>query len=692
MEKLKLSELDPSECMYTCKDEIIKKYNLPSEFAKEPDNKDILFEEPSDIYKPNARMVSFKTTPERLPWWVASIETRYWEGLGKNKDFIINWRDHRKLSKDKDLIQVDISSQSLSQPEKLFTISIHLTTGCITCQGTQYIAFKDSEFGKLLKFVKVFETNKEITLPKEVTFSKVLHTDKDSEITFPKKPETDDEITHIKAIKELNTEEDKFIKVQLDTIINSLSSLESKYCNFIATQASTEEKVKTLEVTLNKKLVETVNSTDQIEEKVKKMGDTLSKGQTKTDDKINKMNDKMSQNQSINEEKINNMTKRLMVNEEKIKQMEEAMKKGQPVNNDLKSDNIRLNEEIKILRQEIKDKNSVIQTLKEPLKYLETENSKLRQETIVLHQEIEDKNSEIQLINLKIKVTEQENTTLKEQLKSDWVTPITRNKVSSILTTPEVETEYINIPDEDVTIISDSHGKQLDGEKLYRYKKSSVHILDNKTTKGAKEFIERNQNLGSNTVIVTGSNDLTDRSVEDVIEDTNNLIQYHEENFPNSKLHIFPAIHRLNNKPYNDKVNKFNKEIFKFQSNHTSIIRNTELHELNPLLFAGDNVHFNKSGNLALVDVLKSHLNPVLGLLPYVKRKSNESRNNAHNQNYPQHQEPNLTFKPYNQNSQHYQGSNHYQTYKPYDQRQSSRTQNNRNNVKEDLMKLISQL
>ena len=148
MEMLNIKELSISTYAFTLK-EVQSRYRLPSTFTKVPDNKSILFEEVSNINKPAAKMVSWKTNPERLPAWIAALEKRYEKDLGAVDAYIIKWKDHRILDSPKDLIQLECTFID----QKLFTLSVHLTTGCITCQGAQYLEFAKQEFNKLKTFL-----------------------------------------------------------------------------------------------------------------------------------------------------------------------------------------------------------------------------------------------------------------------------------------------------------------------------------------------------------------------------------------------------------------------------------------------------------------------------------------------------------------------------------------------------------
>lgn len=283
---------------------------------------------------------------------------------------------------------------------------------------------------------------------------------------------------------------------------------------------------------------------------------------------------------------------------------------------------------------------------------LQQENSRLRVEITNLKSEIaikEAENSKLSSLinskNLIIGNLEETVEVLTRDNNRNWQVKDKKKQISD----PEKITRplsYSNLAEEDVvdivssnesldtresetniTLISDSHARDLDAKKLYQQKIVSIHIPENKTIEGALAFLKKASLVGEHTLTLVGSNDLVYKSVADTISDLRQLVELHEAKFPDSNLHILPAIHRLHDKAYNAKVNQFNSEIYQFQSKHTSIMRNTEIHERNSDMYQSDCVHFLRAGTLALVNVIKSHLNPILGFLPYIPNKTSMRQN-----------------------------------------------------------------
>lgn len=171
MEVIKNTELDTELSKLMIHDGIRNmksKYQLPDAFSGKPKNKNIKFENVADMYNPDACMVSCKTSIDRLPAGFLAFERRYWEQL---ECLEVNWIDFRRKDEDsKELIQIELINTA--KECKIFTISIHLSTGCITCQGTGYKDLANFEFPRLLNLVQKLTSRKgrerPETIPKEI--------------------------------------------------------------------------------------------------------------------------------------------------------------------------------------------------------------------------------------------------------------------------------------------------------------------------------------------------------------------------------------------------------------------------------------------------------------------------------------------------------------------------------------------
>jgi hypothetical protein len=139
--------------------EFHKKYSFPTTFKKSK-NATIPYEMIEDgQYNNNARMVSFRTDVDKLPYWVLTMELRYWTQIGNNDNYVVQWDDSD------DEVQINVL-QRVPKETKLFAIKIHLGTGTITCQGNHYNMFAKHEFPRLLSCTDTFQKLAKNQFPK----------------------------------------------------------------------------------------------------------------------------------------------------------------------------------------------------------------------------------------------------------------------------------------------------------------------------------------------------------------------------------------------------------------------------------------------------------------------------------------------------------------------------------------------
>ena len=103
MEVIKDTELDTemSELMiFDGIHNMKSKYQLPDAFSGKPKKTNIKFENVPDMYRPDARMFSYKTRIDSLLAWFLAFERRYWEQLGSDECLEVNRIDFRRKDED----------------------------------------------------------------------------------------------------------------------------------------------------------------------------------------------------------------------------------------------------------------------------------------------------------------------------------------------------------------------------------------------------------------------------------------------------------------------------------------------------------------------------------------------------------------------------------------------------------------
>ena len=97
------------------------------------------------------------------------------------------------------------------------------------------------------------------------------------------------------------------------------------------------------------------------------------------------------------------------------------------------------------------------------------------------------------------------------------------------------------------------------------------------------------------------------------------LLSYCKEKNPSTSFHVLPAFVRVNEGNFNGRVKLFDEEIKAFcaKDHNYEYIENWLIFSHSKSVFQQDGIHFTVTGQKGLARILKSHLNPKLGLRPY---------------------------------------------------------------------------
>lgn len=135
-----------------------------------------------------------------------------------------------------------------------------------------------------------------------------------------------------------------------------------------------------------------------------------------------------------------------------------------------------------------------------------------------------------------------------------------------------------------------------------------------------------------------GSNDLSEKETNTYVAEMKNLIQRTKISHKATTVHTLPAFERVGEHDFNEKVMKFNKEIQQFCKNESKceFIKQKMIFGNNKAVYS-DGIHFSALGQKNLVRIMKTHLNPILGLKPYTEYQTQS------NQQYHR-QKPNFAY------------------------------------------------
>ena len=158
-----------------------------------------------------------------------------------------------------------------------------------------------------------------------------------------------------------------------------------------------------------------------------------------------------------------------------------------------------------------------------------------------------------------------------------------------------------------------------------------------KNIKGARPHISQEYFTEHDHVIVgVGSNDLTNRHPGWCLNEMESLIKDLRLQIPETNIHILPAFERLNSRPFNQDVSTYNEKLKLICAKHgVKCIINDSINATNTHLLGEDNIHFNIKGCIALVRLIKTHMNSILNMKPYEqyqytgKQRNSQGRNNS---------------------------------------------------------------
>lgn len=663
-------------------------------------------------YKPKASMYSFHTSKERLHLWIKSMTMRYWEQLGKNKQFSINWEEINSEKTHEIQIKVDNDKMTKVDNPRLFLIKIYLKTGTITIQGNGYTVFGEEEFPKLLEFVNACRSkdqndNLDNKDPIETNIEREEDQDSDTKL----KKVINESETELKETVELNTESELQVHVspspsKKDETKESISEDQTlDNTNEYFGDKSTDE-LDPLNTTLIDLDPVSLN-------KVCNPSPTRKSKQTRSTD-IKKLSEKLDKQIELNQNltssiqriegkicnlyscriDIDNIQPIIEIMNQKIIAVETQVKTNSTNDNSempqikiqsLEREKEAKEETIRALQKQLDQKDQTIEKLiTEKSKDFDHYNRQLQEKS----EEVIEKLHIIHQLELRVKDLEHhkhkpaiiEKEECEKEIGNTSYNVHTQNRFS-ILQEKEIPTQLESIQKDkkyedtqttdnkvDLLIISDSHANYLKEKRLYKYKKVKIHILTEgkKNVNGAKEFILNTTIQSDNVVVIVGSNDLSKArsSAEKIMKEVESLISEFQEKNPNSKLHVSPLFHRLKQEVFNNNVDEINFKLRHLASNKVYILKNPYINKLNEYFFS-DGVHFTALGTSELAKMIKNNLNEHLGMESYSNYTTNQGPERSQNRNngYKGFQDPlnrNNRFKgfqdPLNRNNQ-YKGS-----------------------------------
>jgi len=106
-----------------------------------------------NLYDPQANMVAFRVTAQRLAFWIRSLQIIYYEHYGKQSQYVVNWYDDPQdwsiKSSGNKAICIEMSTKNpsdITDNSLIYKVTFFLNTGLIQAQGRSYDKFASQDF------------------------------------------------------------------------------------------------------------------------------------------------------------------------------------------------------------------------------------------------------------------------------------------------------------------------------------------------------------------------------------------------------------------------------------------------------------------------------------------------------------------------------------------------------------------
>lgn len=179
-----------------------------------------------------------------------------------------------------------------------------------------------------------------------------------------------------------------------------------------------------------------------------------------------------------------------------------------------------------------------------------------------------------------------------------------------------------NLP---IKVIMDLHGKFLDPNWMYKNKELRKTVLG-KGQKNITRAIEqiKKEKSPKHIIIGVGWDDLANKNPEDAALKFNKLVSVKPKS---SIVHILPIFERCEDRAFNLKASVTNRKQEDIcEETGVHFIKMNTISSESPQNYTRDGEHFNNTGRKNIVLMIKQHLNPHLGMIPYDEYQKQSKR------------------------------------------------------------------
>lgn len=537
-----------------------------------------------NLYDEHAKIITFYTNLDRIQPWIKTLDIYYYDNLGKEPDYDIEWYDEPKIWENRNNSGNSVMIEVLKKGELQFNITFFVTTGTIRVQGSHYYEFVDIHFPILKDILDKVLTNISQTSPTNTCISHECHDDNNNTHINELCPVDKvtcvlpDSQTGLKSVlvQEDQPQKDDFQRLELN-LVDTLAKIEHshnenfskvltavKQCNddvlVLGKGRKDDNEISTLQ--LKYKTVQTEKQTLEVKLKHEQSNIMLIKAQHE---------DQMKCHNQILEETRAEMKKVLTTS----------------------------NSEIDFLSVSLQTKNEEIDKLTDTLKRHTQHLEKLQEENISLRSQMISRFEDFHLVNADTKYTD------KSKLDID-------NKPTIIL-------------------IGTSNTKRINAEKLSpSFTTNKVTAFNLEETKQA--ILEISDIIPNLVVFHSLTNDLKIKSPQQCVEEIQDIVKLALQKWQNSGCIISLTTPRLDSVIFNTNgqiINALLKQIYDDNKDVLLVDHGNMLRNGNPIaeLLSEDKFHLSDSGVSQLSANLKRGIHTALNIPMPNSRGRSKSRN-----------------------------------------------------------------
>jgi len=559
-------------------DHSFERYMVDEFKEKASTSKEVPFETIDiNLYSSNAKIVAFKTSEQRLRYWIEASQLRYVDYLDKQEAYRVTWEETESISQPGRSDKITISVNNTKK--KLFALNIFITTGRLQIRGPTYKDWARSEFPLFMQIIKKLINSESTTTECEQDlfyYGGEIDQVDNSEGESSNESSSSDSDSEVELQQ---TNKDKCLSLLADNV----STLELKLTQ---TTLKLEDQIKSIRTSLEETLF--------IKDRIVRCENNHKANQTNLDDKLHSYDSRLEHtNKQITE--LSTQVKKL--HDQRIALLNKQTEMNNTITT-LTNENNKLKQELFILKEITQKHENALETpmnqSQDPLQDLPSPKpTRMEQDNF-----IQTSNS-----TSIASATSSATTTDKLSSQSSKRSPPTLTTATSDQTSA-TNTRLIDktsqITNNSTVLLIDSNGKFIDPKLLCP--DNPVIIKHTYKLNQIKETIDEISTNPTTIVIHCGTNDLEKSPIESVTNESKNVLESTKKRFPNTHIIYSSLLPRQDQLQH--QVTLVNHDMYNYcTSNNITFV--THDHIRNSFQF-NDNKHLNRHGQKFFAKNLKS--------------------------------------------------------------------------------------